>query len=98
MKPKTQPLTYLVLSAKGWGTGSALRAFYIAQAFRKRGHTVYFPKPLPTLPFWLDMALSKPYYFFIPSGCDPNRLLREALPHGGPSPLGATHERRQDCL
>jgi glycosyltransferase involved in cell wall biosynthesis len=55
------PLKFLVLSAKGWGTGSALRAFYIAEALRKRGHIVKFVKPLPTLPLWLDMALAKPY-------------------------------------
>lgn len=54
----------LILSAKGWGTGSALRAFYIAEAFQKRGHRVTFIKPLPTLPLWIDMALSMPYYLW----------------------------------
>jgi len=60
----SKPLSILVLSAKGWGTGSALRAYYIAEAFKKRGHQVKFIKPLPTLPFWADMALSLPYYFW----------------------------------
>jgi len=64
MKSPSQPLRILVLSAKGWGTGSALRAFYLSEALRKRGHAVTFVKPLPTLPFWLDMALSLPFYFF----------------------------------
>ena len=64
MKAAHQPLSMLILSAKGWGTGSALRAFYIAEAFKKRGHHVRFIKPLPTLPFWADMALSLPYYFW----------------------------------
>ena len=54
----TRPLRILVLSAKGWGTGSALRAFYVAEALRQRGHEVVFAKPLPTWPFWLDMAFS----------------------------------------
>src|ERR1700678_3030576 len=45
-----KPLSILVLSAKGWGTGSALRAFYIAEALKQRGHRVQFIKPLPTLP------------------------------------------------
>ncbi len=57
-------LKILVLSAKGWGTGSALRAFYIAQALGKRGHEVTFVKPIRTLPLWFDMILSKYYYFF----------------------------------
>jgi len=57
-----KPLKILVLSAKGWGTGSALRAFYVAEALKKRGHRVTFPKPLPTWPLWLDMALSTFYY------------------------------------
>ncbi len=56
-------LKFFILSAKGWGTGSALRAYYIAEALKKRGHQVTFIKPLPTLPLWLDMALSLPYYF-----------------------------------
>jgi glycosyltransferase involved in cell wall biosynthesis len=60
----TQTLSILVLSAKGWGTGSALRAFYIAEALKQRGHHVQFIKPLPTLPGWIDMALSCPYYFW----------------------------------
>jgi len=59
-----QTLSILVLSAKGWGTGSALRAFYIAEALKQRGHRVQFIKPLPTLPYWLDMAFSCPYYFW----------------------------------
>lgn len=53
---------YLILSAKGWGTGSALRAFYIAKALKQKGYTVHFPKPLPTLPGWIDMGLSTLYY------------------------------------
>jgi len=61
--PQTpKPLKILVLSAKGWGTGSALRAYYVAEALKKRGHRVTFPKPLPTWPLWLDMALSTFYY------------------------------------
>lgn len=67
MKPSTTPfktLSILVLSAKGWGTGSALRAFYIAEALKQKGHKVRFIKPLPTLPYWLDMAFSCPYYFW----------------------------------
>ncbi len=64
MKPpkSTPPRRYLILSAKGWGTGSALRAYYIAEALRQKGHTVHFPPPLPTLPGWIDMALSSLYY------------------------------------
>jgi glycosyltransferase involved in cell wall biosynthesis len=65
MKPKiSQHLTFLIFSAKGWGTGSALRAYYIAQALKKRGHQVQFVKPIPTLPLWLDMLLAAPYYLF----------------------------------
>lgn len=65
MKPKTpKPLKFFILSAKGWNTGSALRTYYIAKALEKRGHQVSFIKPLPTLPFWIDMALSTFYYFF----------------------------------
>jgi glycosyltransferase involved in cell wall biosynthesis len=41
-----------------------LRAHYIAEALKKRGHQVNFVKPLPTLPFWFDMAISTFYYFF----------------------------------
>ena len=59
-----KPLSILVLSAKGWNTGSALRAFYIAEAFEQKGHQVRFIKPIPTLPGWLDMALSAPYYLW----------------------------------
>ncbi len=55
--------SYLVLSSKGSGTGCALRAFYIAEALRRKGHTVHFPKPLPTLPGWIDMAFASFYYF-----------------------------------
>ncbi len=58
------PLKILVFSSKGLGTGCALRARYIAEAFRKRGHQVEFVRPIPSLPLWIDMALSKPYYFF----------------------------------
>jgi glycosyltransferase involved in cell wall biosynthesis len=58
MNQQTRPLKILVLSAKGWGTGSALRAFYMAHALKKRGHLVVFPTPLPTWPLWLDMALA----------------------------------------
>jgi hypothetical protein len=53
---------YLILSSKGSGTGCALRALYIAEALRCKGHTVHFPTPLPTLPGWADMALSTFYY------------------------------------
>jgi glycosyltransferase involved in cell wall biosynthesis len=67
MKPSTPTQTprksYLVLSSKGSGTGCALRALYIAEALRRKGHTVHFPKPLPTLPGWIDMGLSTFYYF-----------------------------------
>ena len=63
-KPRSKPLSILILSAKGWGTGSALRAFYIAEAFQKRGNNVRFIKPLPTLPLWIDMAVSMPYYLW----------------------------------
>jgi len=63
MKPNSSKhLSFLILSAKGWGTGSALRAHYIAEALKKRGHRVHFIRPLPTLPFWLDMMLACPYY------------------------------------
>ncbi len=55
----------LVLSAKGGGTGCALRARYIAEAFEKRGHQVHFIKPIPSLPLWFDMVLSAFYYFWI---------------------------------
>ena len=57
-----KPLKILVLSSKGGGTGCALRARYIAEAFRKRGHQVEFVRPIPSLPLWFDMVLSKPYY------------------------------------
>ncbi|HUO59010.1 MAG TPA: glycosyltransferase [bacterium] len=58
-----KPLSFLILSSKGGGTGCALRARYIAEALSKKGHEVHFIKPIPSLPFWLDMVLSKPYYF-----------------------------------
>jgi len=65
LPPQTpKKLKVLVLSAKGWGTGSALRAFYLSEALRKRGHEVDFVRPLPTFPFWLDMALSTFTTFF----------------------------------
>jgi glycosyltransferase involved in cell wall biosynthesis len=60
----SKPLKFLILSSKGGGTGCALRARYIAEAFEKRGHEVHFIKPIPSLPFWFDMVLSKPYYLF----------------------------------
>lgn len=64
-KPTTSKrLKILVLSSKGGGTGCALRARYIAEAFRKRGHEVTFLRPIPSLPLWLDMLLSEPYYYF----------------------------------
>ncbi len=64
MKHRTpKPLKFLILSSKGGGTGCALRARYIAEAFEKRGHEVHFIKPIPSLPLWFDMVLSKPYYF-----------------------------------
>ncbi|HEY5037955.1 MAG TPA: glycosyltransferase, partial [bacterium] len=59
-----KPLKFLILSSKGGGTGCALRARYIAEAFQKRGHEVHFIKPIPSLPLWFDMVLSKPYYLF----------------------------------
>jgi len=66
MKPSdtTPPrrLRILVLSAKGSGTGSALRARYVADALRLRGHDVFFAPLLPTWPLWLDMALSTLWY------------------------------------
>jgi glycosyltransferase involved in cell wall biosynthesis len=65
MKPKpSQPLTFLILSSKGGGTGCALRARYIAEALAKKGHKVHFIRPIPSLPFWFDMVLSKPYYLY----------------------------------
>ncbi|HTC22006.1 MAG TPA: glycosyltransferase, partial [bacterium] len=51
--------------AKGGGTGCALRAFYIAGAFKKRGHQARFVAPIPSLPLWFDMALSTFYYFLV---------------------------------
>ncbi|HJT23323.1 MAG TPA: glycosyltransferase [bacterium] len=60
-----RPLTLLIFSAKGGGTGCALRARYIAEAFQKLGHKAVFVKPLPSLPLWFDMALSTFYYFFV---------------------------------
>jgi glycosyltransferase involved in cell wall biosynthesis len=63
MKPNSpKHLSFLILSAKGWSTGSALRAHYIAEALKKRGHRVHFVRPIPTLPLWLDMILACPYY------------------------------------
>ena len=58
------PLKILVFSSKGGGTGCALRARYIAEAFRKRGHQAVLVKPIPSLPLWFDMVLSLPYYLF----------------------------------
>ncbi len=63
--PVTKPLKILVFSAKGGGTGCALRAFYIAEAFLKRGHQAVYVKPIPSLPLWFDMVLSMPYYFLL---------------------------------
>lgn len=51
-----------MLSAKGRGTGSALRALYVADALRRRGHFVRLAPLLPTWPLWLDMALSTLWY------------------------------------
>jgi glycosyltransferase involved in cell wall biosynthesis len=65
MKALKQPLKILVFSAKGEGTGCALRARYIAEAFQKLGHQTKFVKPIPSLSLWFDMVLSKPYYFFL---------------------------------
>ena len=59
----TPRLRILVLSAKGSGTGSALRAVYVADALRLRGHDVSLAPLLPTWPLWLDMALSTFWYF-----------------------------------
>ncbi len=64
-RPTFQPLNILVFSAKGGGTGCALRALYIAEAFKKRGHRARFVTPLPSLPLWFDMALSTFYYFLV---------------------------------
>ncbi len=68
MKPTTpkapKHLKIIVLSSKGGGTGCALRARFIAEAFQKRGHEVHFIRPIPSLPLWFDMVLSKPYYFY----------------------------------
>jgi glycosyltransferase involved in cell wall biosynthesis len=65
MKTKgRKTLRIIVLSSKGGGTGCALRARYIAEAFQKKGHQVHFIRPIPSLPLWFDMVLSKPYYFF----------------------------------
>ena len=58
------PLKFLILSSKGGGTGCALRARYVAEAFGKLGHEVHFIKPIPSLPLWFDMVLSEPYYFY----------------------------------
>ena len=66
-EPK-RPLKIIVFSTKGRGTGAVLRAFYIAEALRQRGHRVTFAKPLPSLPLWFDMVLSAfyyPFYIFI---------------------------------
>jgi len=57
-----QCLRILILSAKGGGTGSALRALYVADALRQRGHEVVCPPLIPTLPLWLDMALAPFWY------------------------------------
>ncbi len=62
---KKTTLKIVVFSAKGGGTGCALRARYIAEAFRKRGHQALFVKPIPSLPLWFDMVLSLPYYFLV---------------------------------
>jgi glycosyltransferase involved in cell wall biosynthesis len=61
--PRTKTKRFLILSGKGQGTGCALRALYIAEALRRKGHIVHFPKPIPSLPVWADMALSTFYYF-----------------------------------
>jgi glycosyltransferase involved in cell wall biosynthesis len=65
MASPKRPLKILVFSAKGGGTGCALRARYIAEAFQKRGHQALFVKPIPSLPLWFDMVLSLPYYFLV---------------------------------
>lgn len=66
MNPKApiRTLKFFILSAKGGGTGCALRAFYIAEALKKRGHHAHFVKPIPSLPYWFDMVLSTFYYFW----------------------------------
>lgn len=61
----TRPLHILVFSAKGGGTGCALRARYIAEALAKRGHKARLVDPIPSLPFWSDMVLSTLYYFWV---------------------------------
>ena len=58
-------LRLLVFSAKGDGTGCALRARYIAEAFQKRGHHSFFVPPIPSLPLWFDMVLSTFYYAWV---------------------------------
>ncbi|HVZ80729.1 MAG TPA: glycosyltransferase [bacterium] len=55
-------LDILVFSAKGGGTGCALRARYIAEALAKRGHRARLVDPIPSLPYWFDMVLSTLYY------------------------------------
>jgi glycosyltransferase involved in cell wall biosynthesis len=60
-----QPLDILVFSAKGGGTGCALRARYIAEALAKKGHRARFVDPIPSLPYWFDMVLSTLYYFWV---------------------------------
>lgn len=57
-----RPLRFLVLSARGKNTGSEIRARKIAQALRDLGHFVVYAPPIPTLRFWLDMALSTFWY------------------------------------
>ena len=58
-------LKILVFSSRGWGTGCPLRARYIAQALKTRGHQVQFVEPLHSLPLWFDMVLSTFYYFIV---------------------------------
>src|SRR5581483_11659105 len=60
-----KPLDILVFSAKGGGTGCALRARYIAEALAKKGHRARFVDPIPSLPYWFDMVLSTLYYFWV---------------------------------
>src|SRR6516162_6118414 len=61
----TRPLDILVFSAKGGGTGCALRARYIAEALAKKGHKARLVDPIPSLPYWFDMVLSTLYYAWV---------------------------------
>lgn len=61
---RQSPPRILVLSARGRGTGSELRARRLASALSTLGCAVCYAQPLPTLRFWTDMVLSLPLYLF----------------------------------